>query len=284
MGESRGRRATLETTLDRAVRGNRFTLAVTVPAVGAVLLVAGSRGVVPVAVVRHPVLMLAAVGAMRLPLAAALSPAIDRRAAAGVVLLSGFAYAVEFVGLTTGVPYGHFAYTADLGPTLGEVVPLALPLLYVPLVLDSYLLGLALLGRRSGCRAARVIAGLVTLLAVDLVLDPGAVAVGFWRYAATGAYYGVPVTNFAGWLLTGSVAVSIVDRTFDSAVLDERRGSTPYALDDLVSFLVLWGGVNLAVGNWGPVVIAAGLGAVVTAVDDRHDRRRRGAVERWPVR
>ena len=258
-----GPRATVEATLDRVVRENRVTLAVTVPAVGVVVLLAASRGLLPADLVRHPALLLLAVGAMRLPLVAGILPAIGRRAAAGLVLLSLFAYAVEFVGVTTGWPYGAFAYTADLGPTIGGVVPLALPLLYLPLVLDSYLLGLALLGRRAGSRLARIATGVAALLLVDLTLDPGAVAVGFWAYDAGGLYYGVPLSNYAGWLLSGTVAVLLVDLALDRTALRDRFAEAPYVLDDLVSFVVLWGGINLAVGNWLAVLVAAGLAVAV---------------------
>ena len=287
----------LEARLEGLVRANRFTLAVTVPAVGAVLLLAGSRGLLPSDLVLHPALLLPAVLAMRLPLVAGLLPTIGRRAAVGLALLAGYAYAVEFVGVTTGWPYGAFAYTADLGPTLGGAVPLALPLLYLPLVLDSYLLGLALLGRFGGdgrrghrdgwladSRVVRVFAGVAVLLAVDLVLDPGAVAVGFWAYDGGGAYYGVPLSNFAGWLLTGTVAVLGVDLAFDAAALRGRIDRAPFVLDDLVSFLVLWGTVGVVAGNWLAVLVAALLAVAVANVSNFREGFGVHAVGRWASR
>lgn len=260
-------RRAVESRLDALVRANRVTLAVTVPAVGAVLLLAAGRGLLPADLVLHPALLLVAVAAMRLPLIAGLLPAVGRRAAVGLALLALFAYAVEFVGVTTGVPYGAFAYTADLGPMLAGVVPLSLPLLYLPLVVNAYLLGLALLGRAGlDGRAPRVLAGVAALLLVDLALDPGAVAVGFWAYEGGGPYYGVPLSNYAGWLVTGTVAVVGVELAFDRTALRERIDRAPYVLDDLVSFAVLWGGINLGAGNWLAVGVAVGLaGAVAVA-------------------
>lgn len=252
-------RRSVEAALDRIVRRHRFTLAVTVPAVGAVLLLAGSRGLLPAAVVLHPALLLPAVLAMRLPLIAGLSPVLDRRGAIGLGAVGLFAYAVELVGVTTGVPYGSFAYTTDLGPTIAGVVPLALPLLYVPLVVGSYLLGVCLLGRLATSRGVRVLAGVTVLLLVDLVLDPGAVSVDFWAYAAGGVYYGVPLSNFAGWLVSGTLAVAIVDRTVGPSTLRRALDRSAYLLDDLVSSLVLWGGINLAAGHVVPVLVACGL-------------------------
>ncbi len=48
--------------------------------------------------------------------------------------------------MTTGWPYGQFEYLVDLGPMLFGTVPLGLPVFFLPLVLNSYLLCLLLLG------------------------------------------------------------------------------------------------------------------------------------------
>ncbi len=34
---------------------------------------------------------------------------------------------------------------------------------------------------------------------------------GFWRWAHTGPYQGVPLTNFAGWLLVSAVLMAVFD-------------------------------------------------------------------------
>jgi putative membrane protein len=51
--------------------------------------------------------------------------------------------------------------------------------------------------------------GAVALTAWDLFLDPQMAAEGFWRWPGGGRYRGIPLTNFAGWLLS-SVAVMAV--------------------------------------------------------------------------
>lgn len=277
-------RRRIERALDGVVRRNRFTLAVTVPTVGAVLLLAGSRGALPATLVLHPALLLPAVLAMRLPLIAGLLPLVDRRLAIGIGAVGLFAYVVELGGVATGLPYGAFAYTADLGPAIGGAVPLALPLLYVPLVLGSYLLGLCLLGRLARRRFVRVGGAVLLLLLVDLVLDPGAVAVGFWAYEAGGAYYGVPPSNFVGWLASGTVAVSILDRAVEPAALRDGIDRSPYVLDDLASTLVLWGGINLTLGHWGAVLAAGGLAAGVVAATGAAATVGSIAVGRWTSR
>jgi putative membrane protein len=176
-------------------------------------------------------------------------------------VLGGFEapYGIELVGVRTGWPYGEFSYGVDLGPMLLGEVPFGLPVFFFPLVLNAYLLVLLLLGSRAESTAVRLLGTLATVMVIDLVLDPGAVAIGFWTYEVT-QFYGVPWQNYVGWLLSGSVAVLLFDLGFDRAGLRRRLRSCPFMLDDLVSFVLLWGGINLFYVNWVPVGLSALLG------------------------
>jgi putative membrane protein len=249
-------RARVEARLERLVRENRFTIAVVFPVVGAAVLLASAFGLLPSPLAFNPSLVLAGVVVLRLPLVAGLAPLVRRRAAAGLAGLTAYAYAVEFAGVTTGVPYGEFAYLVDLGPMLAGVVPFGLPVLFLPLVVNSYLLCLLVLGPLADRTAVRLLAVVGSVLAMDLVLDPGAVALGFWAYADGGAYYGVPWSNYAGWVLSATVTVLVLDRSFASAELRARLDACPFMLDDLVSFVLLWGLVNAVFGNWIPIAVA----------------------------
>ena len=247
-------RAGIERGLEGFVLDNRFTIAVVVPLVGAVVLVASAEGRLPLVVAFAPLLLLAGTVVMRLPLLVGLLPIVDRRV--GLIGLGAVAYvyAIEATGLATGWPYGEFSYGIDLGPMVGGV-PLGLPLFFLPLVVDAYLFAVVVLGPRSRRRAVRVPAAIATVLAVDLVLDPAAVALGFWAYADGGAYYGVPASNFAGWLLSAAVVVTAIEAAFPVERLLDRLDSCEFVLDDLVSFVLLWGVVNAAYGHWVPVAI-----------------------------
>lgn len=260
------RRQTLELALDRIVGENRFTIAVVFPIVGAISLLASASGLLPPPLAFNPLLVLVGVLVMRLPLVAGLAPLVDRRAALTIALLTAYAYAIEGIGLATGWPYGEFAYLVDLGPMLAGV-PLALPVFFLPLVVNSYLLVRLLLGHRANSRALRLPATILTVLAMDVVLDPGAVGLGFWTYAAGGAFYGVPLSNFAGWVLSATVAVLVLDWGIDGPVLDRRLESCPFILDDLVSFVLLWGAINLVYGQWIPVGMAIAFGVGLLATD-----------------
>ena len=260
-----GDRRVVEAWLDGVVSRNRFTISVVFPATGAVLLVASAEGWLPPPLAFNPLLVLLGVLVMRSPLLVGVAPAVGRRAAAALAVLVAYAYAVEYVGVTTGVPYGEFAYGVDLGPTVAGV-PVGLPVFFIPLVLNAYLLCLLLLGDRARDAPVRLGAVIAATLLMDVVLDPGAVALGFWAYAGDGAFYGVPLSNYAGWVLSATVAVLCLDRGFDPDALLDRLSNTPFMLDDLVSFVILWGAINAWFGNWVPVAVAAlfGLGLVRT--------------------
>jgi putative membrane protein len=248
----------VQARLERLVDANRVTIAVVFPLVGAGLMLASAGGWLPPVLAFNPLLLLGGVLVMRLPIAATLAPLLDRRLALGLAAVSAYAYLVEFVGLATGVPYGEFAYHVALGPMLPGGVPLGLPAFFLPLVLNAYLLVALALGTRWSLARVRLPATVAVVLAIDLVLDPAAVALGLWSFPAGGAYYGVPLSNFAGWLLSATVAVVLVDLTVDRGALRARLDRCPFALDDLLSFVLLWGVVALAVGAWLPVALTVG--------------------------
>jgi putative membrane protein len=260
-------RKSWETALEELIRENRFTIAVVFPAVGALSLVASAEwAALPDVLAFNPLFVLMGVLVMRSPLIVGVLPVVDRRAALGVAALAAYSYAIEIVGVTTGWPYGYFEYGIDLGPMLGGV-PVALPVFFLPLVANAYLLCLLLLGPLADRAIPRLLSVIALVLAMDVVLDPGAVALGFWRYEGGGAFYGVPWSNYAGWVLSATVAVVVLDATFDRTALGARLEACEFALDDMVSFVLLWGGVNALYGNWIPVVVAAGIGAGLLRTD-----------------
>ncbi|WP_286666643.1 bisanhydrobacterioruberin hydratase [Haloglomus salinum] len=260
-------RGRVEAGLDDLVRENRFTIAVVFPLMGAVLLVASRETLLPAGLNFNPYLIIFGTLVMRLPLVAGLAPLVDRRAAAGLLALTAYSYAIEYVGVLTGFPYGNFEYGVELGPMLLDTVPLGLPVFFFPLVVNAYLLCLLLLGPRTESALVRLPAVIAVVLLMDLVLDPGAVALTFWTYDPAGAYYGVPWSNYAGWVLSATVAVVTLDAAFERSGLRQRLSDCEFMLDDLVSFVVLWGLVNAYFGNWIPVVLAGLLGAGLLATD-----------------
>jgi putative membrane protein len=93
------------------------------------------------------------------------------------------------------------------------------------------------------------------------------VALGFWTYPAGGAIYGVPLSNYAGWVLSATVAVGVLDAVFERTALLDRLEASSFALDDLVSFVILWGAVNAWAGNWASVALALLFGVALVRAD-----------------
>ncbi len=260
-------RGRVERRLDELVEDNRFTIAVVFPAVGAITLLASAEALLPEPLNFNPYFLLFGVAVMRLPLIAGVAPLVTRKAAAGLLALCGYTYTIEFIGVFTGYPYGHFEYGVDLGPMLAGHVPAALPLFFLPLVVNAYLLCLLLLGTRARRALVRVPVVVAAVVGMDLVLDPAAVSLGFWAYDGGGFYYDVPWTNYAGWVLSATVAVTVLDAVFDREGLLSRLETCGFMLDDLISFVILWGAVNAYFGNWVPAALALTMGYALWRTD-----------------
>lgn len=133
---------------------------------------------------------------------------LGRRDAAVLwAMLGVYALLIETSAIYTGFPYGHFGYSELLGSKLFGVTPWTVFLAWTPLILGAYAVARALIGNIPG----RIIATAMIATAIDLVLDPGAVKLGFWQYEGQGSFYAVPLSNFGGWLITGSIAAVMLE-------------------------------------------------------------------------
>jgi uncharacterized membrane protein len=126
-----------------------------------------------------------------------------------ILLIIPLAWLVEFAGSTTGVPFGPYVYTKALQPQLGGV-PLIIPLAWLMMLPPAW--GIAAMvvknQRYSSTLLVRLIRSGVAAVAFtvwDLFLDPQMVAWGFWTWAKPGAYFGIPLVNFLGWILVSFV-------------------------------------------------------------------------------
>ena len=116
----------------------------------------------------------------------------------------------EEIGVVTGLVYGPYHYTSTLGPRLGAV-PVLIPLAWFMLVYPSYVVAnLIVDGWPVGTPGGRghlvrlTLLGALVMTAWDLVVDPilSGPTVGAWVWERGGPYYGVPVQNYLGWIVT----------------------------------------------------------------------------------
>ena len=54
--------------------------------------------------------------------------------------------------------------------------------------------------------------GAVALTAWDLFLDPQMTAERYWRWERPGSYRGIPLSNYAGWLVTSAGMMVALER------------------------------------------------------------------------
>ncbi len=116
------------------------------------------------------------------------------------VLLAAAAigFVAEMAGVRWGYPFGRYQYTAALAPAIANV-PLAIAAAWM--VVFAYVRQMRLnLWLSAACMAA-----------LDLVIDPlAANFLGYWRWITPGPYYGVPLINFAGWVLIGLIIFAVL--------------------------------------------------------------------------
>ena len=125
---------------------------------------------------------------------------------------------VERLGTSTGFPFGHYRYAGVLRPALAGV-PVVVPAAWWAMAPPAREAAHAALGGRSSS-VARIGLGAAALAAWDLFLDPQMTAEGYWCWAARGRYRGIPLSNFAGWLLTGAAVMAVLELSTPPAVPD----------------------------------------------------------------
>ena len=68
-------------------------------------------------------------------------------------------------------------------------------------------------------------------------------------------------------MLSAVVSVAVIDGVLDRTAVLRRLDACGFLLDDLVSFVILWGGVNLYFGNWVPAALSAAYGYALWRTD-----------------
>lgn len=123
-----------------------------------------------------------------------------------VLTVIALAWTLEFVGHTTGFPFGAYDYTETLQPQLGGV-PLLIPLAWLMMLPSAWAVGQIIARQTNGLRFVLISAAAFT--AWDFFLDPQMVHWGFWAWERQGGYFGIPWINFVGWF-AGSALITAV--------------------------------------------------------------------------
>jgi uncharacterized membrane protein len=205
--------------------------------------------------------------------------------------------ASELTGTTTGYPFGPYSYTTQLGYLIGGRVPFNIPtswffMLYASLAICGRVLRV---GDDAASRWRWAAVAAVVLTAWDVSMDPAMVATTHWlwhlpplddasplrRVFLGGHFYGMPLTNWLGWLLTGFVVARamlavVPPSRWAEHVSPSRLPLVLYAANGALPLLVCAGR-----GLWGALVLGALAMAVPLFLAVRRSPRR--AVRAAPV-
>lgn len=200
---------------------------------------------------------------------------------------SGVALMSELIGTATQLPFGEYAYTTLLGYRILGLVPFPIPISWFYMIVGS----LAIVGRLLTARDDNAtkwkwaLVGGMILVAWDVSMDPAMVKTMHWiwgdgdlftrlglpagiaAFFTKGVYYGMPLSNWFGWYLTGTIIARLVlvfapptlfatriSNTALPILLYAVNGIMPIALcvrDDLI-----WAAVLGAIAMVVPVALA----------------------------
>ncbi|MEN3026784.1 MAG: carotenoid biosynthesis protein [Chlorobiota bacterium] len=166
-----------------------------------------------------------------------------------VLLLWGLTWAVEVLGLRTGLPFGAYHYTGLLWPELMGV-PLVIPLAWVALLLLA-VTWVEVRLPRAGLLERILRVGLL-LVGVDVLLEPmAAYAQRYWVWESGS----VPLQNYLSWGVLGALLSALLWRSIGPLGLPKLEQPWLWGLAGVL--LGLCALVGIAEGYWSAVLLGA---------------------------
>ena len=196
-----------------------------------------------------------------------------------VVFLFSFVLSLssELSGTSTGYPFGAYSYSDRLGFKIAELVPFNIPTSWFYMLVASLAICGRLLPSRDDSKSKwwwSLVAGLV-LTAWDVSMDPAMVKTVHWiwhvpdlsqhsrfaQFIGTPFYFGMPLTNWLGWLLTGvlvsRVMLAVVPPTvWTNEVSPHRLPLLLYAVNGLLPIAICLAQNMVLAGVLGTIAMA----------------------------
>ncbi len=194
------------------------------------------------------------------------------------------AFASEYAGTVTDYPFGAYEYTSQLGYKILGRVPFNIPTSWFYMLVAS----LAICGRFLPAKDDNAskwywsLMGGVVLTAWDVSMDPAMVKTNHWfwqmgsladrpafeQFIGRPIFFGMPLTNWLGWLLTGiivaRVMVAIVPPTVWVANVSRHRlPITLYAVNGLLPLAICFRQDMVLAGVLGTIAMAIPLWAAL---------------------
>ena len=175
-----------------------------------------------------------------------------------LIILGGlglFAIAIETFAIKTGIPYGQFSYGEGLGGKILGVTPWTIAFAFPPLLLLGFWFGKKF--SNSIGRIVAITAGITVF--TDIVLDPAAVSMGMWSWNDPGFYYGVPLINYFGWLVTATLGALLLYLLWGKTPVKQHLTYSGLAI------LWFWSWVNIGLQQWIPGVVGV-IGCILMTI------------------
>ena len=177
----------------------------------------------------------------------------------GITVAVSWSY--EHVGVETGLIYGAYHYTDVLGLKLGHV-PIIIPIAWFMMIYPSYIIAnLIGSGRQMMTRDKKNNNNPITLVQIlwlsflsavimtawDLVVDPylSGPTERAWIWEDGGQYFGVPLHNFGGWLLT-TFTIYFVFRLLSERKFQMHTSRRPLTTSIILLPLISYGATMIA--------------------------------------
>jgi len=139
------------------------------------------------------------------------------------VITAGISWGYEQVGVETGLIYGNYHYTDYLGEKIGHV-PIIIPLAWFMMIYPSYIIANMIFSGKPLFRQNKIsqiillsLLSAIIMTAWDFVIDPylSGPTVNAWVWENGGEYFGIPIHNFFGWILT-TFSIYLIYRIFEN--------------------------------------------------------------------
>lgn len=185
------------------------------------------------------------------------------------VLLMVLAIGIEFVGVTTGYPFGRYYYSYFLEPFVIGNVPLAISFAWFALVVNSFLASLFLSGSPEKS-LLNVTGAALLVLGIDMTLEPFAALVNrYWTWTDGR----IPIANFVAWAALALTFAFVLSRftVLKTGVRSRALAGIPLFVLGLnvVQFTI----VNLVHGYW--LLTGSGLAVIVVSLGISYRRSHR---------
>lgn len=176
-------------------------------------------------------------------------------------LITGYAIAwlSEVSSINNGFPYGeyHYVYESMKGELMVMGVPFFDSLSYPFLTFAGFTTAVFILGRKhaNGTWASVLLGALLTML-LDVIVDPTSTMGEKWflgrihYYAYPGWYFGVPLTNFAGWFAVAFAIIgcnALLWRVMPSQIREYADWMYPAFYAGIALFII---SITFWIGEW----------------------------------